>query len=191
MKKLIARKDPQKHTSIANWTPTPDFVIVPDTRSRYKANISKRSESNGKAVKVNGTNGTKTHLATHENNFTWPDRIFACTGRGKNGAISEVRYGLEAQIGLETPYEDRLIREIWSLPDEISDGVFFLLSLATHSALLHLASDALAIYEVEDTLTWLDLSSPTLLAEQIGNYIIQVTEVGFTISSFPVLSHDT
>lgn len=70
-----ARVDPTRVSTIPNWTPMSDFITVSDID---KLDIS--IPSNSGRQKVIGA----------------PSRMFACTGRGKHGAISELRYGFKA-----------------------------------------------------------------------------------------------
>lgn len=169
---------------IANWTPTPDFVVVPDHRSKRKK-IS-HTESNGNSGKAN-INGIK--ATSRENGFTWPDKMFMCTGRGKEGAIAEMLYGLEAQIGANAFLPKTLIRQIWALPDPINARMLFLLlSCSEDSTLFHFNTDEDSLVTIADEDTWLNLSSETLLAQKIGNHLIQVTNAEFRISRFLVLS---
>lgn len=169
---------------IANWTPTPDFAVVPDHRSKRQK--MSHDESNGHSGKSNG-NGVR--ATARDNGFIWPDKMFMCTGRGKEGTVAELWYGLEARIGVITSLDDVLIREMWALPDVTNDRmVFLLLSCNDNSILLHFNADGDIIPEIYDNETWLNLSSETLLAQEIGNYLIQVTGAEFRISSFLILS---
>lgn len=185
-RKITAREHPQLLEPVYNWSPTSDFVVIPTstggTRSRRKADGLKNGDPKGKSSKSNGSSSIEVQPPAHEDGFLWPDRIFACSGKGRNGSIAEIRYGLESRHGLVIEYEG-YIKQSWVLPDTDENGLFFVLSLVEQSALLHLSSDYTSVPEVEQTETWLDLSSSTILVEQSGEFIVQVTEAGINISN--------
>jgi hypothetical protein len=109
-----------------------------------------------------------------------PSRVFACVGKGLRGAITEFRYGLEANIGLEMDY-DTPIMHAWALSpafDSEDEGAYlFLLSMGDRSAVLRLSGDAREIVELDDQSTKLDLRYRTITAAaHAGQNIIQVTE---------------
>jgi hypothetical protein len=109
-----------------------------------------------------------------------PDRIFACVGKGLKGAITEFRYGLEANLGLEMEY-DTAIMQAWVFPANIGsveeeEGSLFLLSVGNCSALLHLSSDATNISELDEHSTKLDLRHRTIATTIQGDTLLQVTE---------------
>jgi hypothetical protein len=138
---------------VQNWSPTYDFVTDRDDHF-YK-----------------GPSGEEIHR---------PDRIFTCGGKGVKGTITELRYGLEANIGLEIPY-DAQIMDIWPLSSDSGEmdnnnGCLFLLSLGDRSSVLHLSSDATEIFELEPDASHFDLSSRTIAASQHGQTQVQVTE---------------
>ncbi len=146
-----ARRKPLLMQPIQNWSPAQDFVTT----------YSKQDEdSNGLVTK--------------------PDRVFTCGGKGKKGAITELRYGLEASIGLEMDYYTPIM-EAWVLypdfdPLEESGVSLFLLSMGDRSAVLRLSADAGDVQELSQETTRLDLSSRTVAAAMLENCIIQVTE---------------
>ncbi|KAK3176563.1 hypothetical protein OEA41_007886 [Lepraria neglecta] len=82
----------EHHTSVPNWTPLNDFITISHSAEPFKA-----------AGSV--TNADKASRMQQ--------RMFACTGRGRQGAIAELRYGCEAS----KEYEDL------DLGDEVSCGV--------------------------------------------------------------------
>lgn len=152
---------------------------MPTTDGRTLAPSSEDVEpckTNGKSVRASVSGGR---------DFSWPDRIFACSGRGKNGAIVELRYGLEARIDLCIDCEDETTRKSWVFTDAIDDGLFFLVSSPEHSTLLHLSNDRSNCPSIFQDSTWLDLSSPTILAEQYGDFIVQVSESGTLVCNLP------
>lgn len=154
---------------VANWSPIIDFVTTA---------ASQESDYVDKAV----TNGRQT-LQNYR-----PDRIFAGTGQGKKGAISEMRYGLEAHLGLDIDFHHH-ISHTWAFPicdgDQISNGhrhdkrpsgTFILASMTYESALLFLTGDATEITEISDSETGFDLKSTTLAAGMFEQAVMQVTE---------------
>ena len=112
------------------------------------------------------------------------DHIFACVGKGSNGAIAEFRYGLEARLGIETDYGNHIL-EVWSLwptLDSQDDGgdSLFLLSLGDHSAVLRLSGDATGITNDED-FTKFHLDCRTITAGICRGFIVQVTDKSIVI----------
>jgi hypothetical protein len=108
-----------------------------------------------------------------------PDRIFVCAGKGVNGAIVELRYGLEAKLALSVEYPTHIL-EAWTLcpssdsPGTIDDSLF-LLSLGDRSAVLRLSADAKEINDDEEN-TKFDLRYRTITASMCQSCTIQVTE---------------
>lgn len=101
-------------------------------------------------------------------------------GKGLKGAITEFRYGLEANLGLEMEYGTPIM-QAWVFPANISsvdeeDGSLFLLSVGSCSALLHLSSDATNISELDERSTKLDLRHRTIATTVQGDTLLQVTE---------------
>lgn len=154
---------------IANWSPTIDFVT---TAASQESNYIEKSVSNGRQM-----------LQQHQ-----PDRVFAGTGQGKKGAISEMRYGLEAHLGLDIPFHDHVIHT-WAFPISEGDGsdhkhrqgkrpsgTFFLASTADQSALLFLTGDATEITDINDSETGFDLQNRTLAAGMFNDVVVQITE---------------
>jgi hypothetical protein len=82
--------------SVINWTPVFDFELI---------NLSARGHGNGIADR---------------------DRVFACTGRGDHGAITELRYGIQASAQEPVDYLQG-VRRLFILPD-VSGGGYFVLS---------------------------------------------------------------
>ena len=114
------------------------------------------------------------------------DRIFIAAGKGARANITELRYGLEARIGLEMEY-GRPITRAWGLPPNadpsaVADGVLILLSLPDSSALLQLTDNAADAEEITQEATTLDLGKRTIVASVVGqNSIIQVTEQSIVV----------
>ena len=74
-----------------NWTPINDFAVANILIDRQNVEIA--------AAANNGSKGQQ--------------RLFACSGRGKHGAISEIRYGVEASKKISTV----------DLGDELKNGL--------------------------------------------------------------------
>ena len=85
------QSNPNQRGIIPNWTPINDFAVVNVPISRQNA----------------GTPAAANNVSKGQ------QRLFACSGRGKHGAISEIRYGVEAT---------RKITTVGPL-DELKDGV--------------------------------------------------------------------
>ncbi|KAI9816208.1 MAG: hypothetical protein M1827_001809 [Pycnora praestabilis] len=132
--------------------------------------------------------------STQLNNTASPvgrDRIFACSGRGAHGAISEMRYGLEARMGIMNDHEDLPgVTQVWTVPDIDQNGVFFLLSLPLQTLFWHLEADAAILnYECDGDSMGLDLGSRTLVIEgtpqgptiQVSEQAIRVTTIGTAV----------
>ncbi len=161
---------------ILNWSPTIDFVTTAKT------------ESQGHPSQDPSESSKRRRISREES-----DRIFACTGRGSHGAISEIRHGHEARLLLDVAGLEVPISETWVLPfllpglddtaSEKPSPLLFLLSVGGLSLLLHLTADANVIEEVAQPSTWLDLTSRTLAAAACNGLIVQITERSISISS--------
>jgi hypothetical protein len=97
-----------------------------------------------------------------------------------NGSIAELRYGLEARLGLEVEFP-LPIMDVWVSPIQLypmgNDGeTLFLLSLVNRSVLLHLSNKATEIDELDQSSTLLDLRYRTITTTFHVDYDIQVTE---------------
>jgi hypothetical protein len=115
-----------------------------------------------------------------------PDRLFATSGRGVKGSVTEYRYGLRARIHTEIEY-DAPMKRSWIFPSTDSDPSWplnLLLALPSQSAVLCIADDYTNVDEPGMSRVQFDVSSRTLTAAQIsGDTIIQITEVASTIIS--------
>lgn len=133
-----------------------------------------------------------------------PDQIFAASGRGLEGCITEYRQGLQATIltygdtseladGDSTKLEGLCAdaaREAWLLRADAdsSQGSFYLLfCMPDRSAILHASSDLLSfsvLSEQDSNLAPYDLTSRTVAATLTESQLaIQVTERSITVSS--------
>jgi hypothetical protein len=116
------------------------------------------------------------------------ERIFVCSGRGTgHTAVSEILYGLEAQIGLTADYSDlSSVNQVWTLSDTQNSKVVFLISHAQHTTAMSLYLVDLEL-EVADSESCpgIDLTTPTLAAAIIlDNKIVQVTRMAVNITAF-------
>ena len=89
------KRNPNQHCIIPNWTPINDFAV---------ANVPVDRQNAGTAAVAN--NASKRQ-----------QRLFACSSRGKHGAISEIRYGVEASKKISTV----VLHD--ELKNEVLDGV--------------------------------------------------------------------
>jgi len=106
-----------------------------------------------------------------------PDRVFATSGHGKKGSITEYRYGLKAEIGLDLEYGTE-VKEAWLLPSRHSfdeKGFHLLLSMPDCSALLHLPEDLSTAQVAKSNALPYDLSTPTLAVSYSSEFVVQVT----------------
>ncbi|KAG9231393.1 mono-functional DNA-alkylating methyl methanesulfonate N-term-domain-containing protein [Amylocarpus encephaloides] len=161
---IQARKTPLYTEPIRNWSPAGDLATT------YSLDTHEDTVA---------FQGPRSRKVKHEK-----DHIFACVGKGSNGAIAEFRYGLEARLGIETDYGNHIL-EVWSLwptLDSRDDGddSLFLLSLGDHSAVLRLSGDATVIANDED-FTKLHLDCRTITAGICRGLIVQVTERSIVI----------
>ncbi|KAI0014250.1 hypothetical protein F4779DRAFT_632603 [Xylariaceae sp. FL0662B] len=159
-----ARQHPQRIGWIPNWSPTVDFVVV-----------------NGSTKGVTDDHARNSAAMTLANNESvsslQPDKIFACSGRGIMGAITEFRYGMQAKIGLDLTYSSH-IRQCWAispLDESAEDGFYLLLALPHRSAVLHLSRGLTEVSEKDNDTIPYDLSSTTLAAEDVNSRVVQVT----------------
>lgn len=118
--------------TVTNWAPVFDFELI---------NLGQHGRSFGGAER---------------------DRVFACTGRGHHGAITELRYGVQGRILSAADYISG-IRRLFILPDSVGKGYFVLTSFGDHSRLLFLSPAGEEDWnECDDEL--LVLEEPTLAA---------------------------
>ncbi|KAI1386156.1 uncharacterized protein F4822DRAFT_306907 [Hypoxylon trugodes] len=159
-----ARQSPQRIGSIPNWSPTVDFVVTDD--GSYD---DWSSDSSGPGAII----PYKT------------DKVFACSGRGITGAITQFRYGIQARIGLDLSYSSN-IRHCWAISDfhgVVEDGFFLLLALPSGSAILHLSRDLSEVSEKDPESTPFDLSSKTLAVQELDGVVVQITTNCITVST--------
>jgi hypothetical protein len=106
-----------------------------------------------------------------------PDRIFATCEGGSKGSITEYRYGLKANIGLDLEYGPGM-RQAWLLrfcdPGSV-DGYLLILSMPDSTAALLLPSDFSSATAPAAGMIPYDLSSTTLALAVSGHLTTQVT----------------
>jgi hypothetical protein len=136
--------------SVSNWTPIADFVAA-DVRT-----------GNSKREVVHKSNSRR-------------DRVFACTGRGAHGCVTELQFGMEARIGTYSEYLPG-INQIWSFSDLAGSGTLFLFSFPLRSSLLHMSADLSDIQEMDEDTSGMRLECRTLAAGSFSHHIVQITE---------------
>ncbi|EFX05596.1 thermotolerance protein [Grosmannia clavigera kw1407] len=152
--------------TIPNWSPVVDFV----TNDKFSA-----------AVRLVGEAGNKIIPWQDRplGSFSNPDRIFATSGHGVTGAVTEFRFGYRANIGLDIDYETP-VKQSWIFPTqpESADPEFHLLmSLVDRTVVLYLSSDLEKYREPDADLTQYDLSTRTVAAAQMyEDAVVQVSE---------------
>lgn len=145
-----AEAEPKLEESVANWSPVFDFELV--------------------SLPAQGYVGGKVER----------DRILACTGRGDHGAITELRYGIQARIQGSADHQMRGVRKLWVLPDCSMVGYFLFSSLPDQSSLCFLRPDG--EWEDASDFEFLDMGETTLVAGAVGKYSVQVTPTTINIA---------
>lgn len=170
---IQARKGPELKERVQNWSPALDIVTTTSDLNRDTPGMTERRSTKG-AIPV-------------------PDRIFAITGKGGYGAITELRNGFEAKIGLEMEYHTPIMNA-WMFPPGLFDkpdiqarASFILLSFGDRSSVLHISDDATRVEELSDEFMDLDVESRTITAGSQGNCGIQVTENFIRVRNGPRL----
>lgn len=108
-----ARDHPRCVQRFINWAPVTDAISVPSG--------------------IPGVTGLDT---PH-------DRLFVCSSSASgNGAITELRYGIEARIGFSIPVSEfSSVHDIWAISYEDMSQIFLVLSDPISSMILHTTSD--------------------------------------------------
>ncbi|KAK1755781.1 mono-functional DNA-alkylating methyl methanesulfonate N-term-domain-containing protein [Echria macrotheca] len=161
--KVPARQPLELLGTLPNWSPTVDFATT-DEFSTW----NQPSSSLGNPMKPWG-----------EGKIRKPDRVFATSGNGAKGSITEYRYGLKAEIALDLDYGTEF-KQAWLFPAEhLGNNAehHVVLSMATCSALLLIPEDFSQVQEAKAAdATAYDLSAPTLAMEYSDDGLIQVTK---------------
>ncbi|GAQ33396.1 hypothetical protein AtubIFM55763_005322 [Aspergillus tubingensis] len=152
-----ARDHPRCVQKFMNWTPVTDSVVV-------------KSEDT-----------VPSDIAT--------DRLFVCSASSfSRGAVVELRHGVEAQIGLIVALEELSgTRDIWTMPDGTTGGVFVLTSDPMSSLLLYLPADfGEELCAIDEAESGLDSSTQTLAAGcTVLGAILQVTDKTICVGTTP------
>jgi hypothetical protein len=159
---LKARQPIVELGTIPNWSPTRDFVTTTRHATWNPEAFPKESWDNPDGY----------------------DRMFCISGKGTQGNISELRFGLAANIGWDIGYGSH-VQKCWifeaMLPD-IGPGFYFLLTLPDASSVLQVPHGSDEPTEPDPSLHHFDLLSRTLAAAQNSeNLIIQVTETSIVL----------
>ncbi|KAI2473109.1 hypothetical protein F4781DRAFT_262598 [Annulohypoxylon bovei var. microspora] len=160
-----ARQSPQRIGSIPNWSPTVDFVVT------VEGMLEESSE---------GSSSDIGKIPLYQ-----PDKVFACSGRGITGAITQFRYGIQARIGLDLTYSSN-VKQCWAISNfdgDIEDGFFLILALPNGSSILHLSQDLSEASEKDHDSTPYDLTSTTLTAQEADGVVVQVTTNYITVAT--------
>ncbi|KAI1457541.1 hypothetical protein F4805DRAFT_173087 [Annulohypoxylon moriforme] len=162
---VSARQSPQRIGSIPNWSPTVDFVVT------VEGTLDESSEGSSSDI------GKMT--------LYQPDKVFACSGRGITGAVTQFRYGFQARIGLDLTYSSN-VKQCWAISKfdgDMDDGFFLLLALPSGSSVLHLSRDLSEVSEKDHDATPYDLTSTTLAAQDADGVVVQVTTNYITVAT--------
>ncbi|GAP82946.1 putative thermotolerance protein [Rosellinia necatrix] len=164
------RQGPELVCPLPNWSPTVDLVLTKDALKSSKSNP--RNPLRRQLL----AEDTQSQILTSE-------KIFVCSGRGSFGAIVELRYGIQAKIGLSLSYLSP-IKRCWAIPSfhgSQETAFFMLLALPQHSALLRIEDDLSEVSEkAQDTVDF-DLLSTTLAVHVSREVVIQITTAHATI----------
>ncbi|KAI0459571.1 hypothetical protein F5B21DRAFT_249013 [Xylaria acuta] len=169
---LNPRENPKRIRSLPNWSPTVDLVLTKDASGHSQSDYKKPPKRLLSAKKPQG------HVLA-------PEKIFVCSGRDKSGAIVELRYGIQAKIGLDLLYPSP-IKRCWPIPSfdgTLEAGFFMLLALPENSALLHISHDLSEVSEKDQAMVDFDLLSTTLAVYVSKDLVIQITTTHATILS--------
>lgn len=144
-----ARDHPRCVQRFLNWAPVTDAIMVhPETSHAPPRNDVSR------------------------------DRVFVCsTGTSGPGAIHELRYGIEAPIGVTVPLEDLPgIRDMWAMNDNTNGGTYILMSEPMSSLLLYMNSDLEeGISALDEAETELDTAQTLAAGCTPEGILVQVT----------------
>lgn len=137
--------EPIVEKSGGNWSPMFDFVLINPGTSR-------------------NTDGSLSR-----------DRMYSCMGRGTEGAIGEIRYGMPGRKQSGLPFWSNT-RQFWMLADR-----FVLCSLPDSSLLLFMDP----MDELEDCSgdTFLDMQHTTITAATLCSHVIQITSASIIIGA--------
>ena len=111
-----------------------------------------------------------------------PGRLYACSGpHDARAQISEIRYGLEAQIGWKMELPDAaLVDKLFSMEIPSINGLFLLASHTTNSTMVAFELETQDIsFTDHESHPGFDFDHPTLAATVVSdNTVVQVTTAG-------------
>ncbi|KAJ3567767.1 hypothetical protein NPX13_g6655 [Xylaria arbuscula] len=168
---IEARRNPKLIGQLPNWSPTVDMALVNSTTKPSRRDHKKLSKQPSTSRGIG--------------DITAPERVFACSGRDRSSAIVELRYGVEAKIGLDLLYTSP-IKKCWPIPSldpTTEEGFFMLLALPENSAVLHISHDLSKVSEKDHSQVMFDLLSTTLAVHLSRDTVIQVTTTQATFVS--------
>lgn len=112
-----------------------------------------------------------------------PDRIFCTSGRGPRSSLTELRWGIQARIGLEFDY-DQVVRQSWMFPVESQGerGFYAILSMPHSSDVLHFPANLSNASALSSEVSPFDTSSRTIsVCQNDQGTIVQVTETSTSL----------
>ncbi|KPM34735.1 hypothetical protein AK830_g11834 [Neonectria ditissima] len=166
--KLHARSNVEQVSTIANWSPAIDLVTT-DEYASWATEAPTGEAFSRRRLPPNG--------------LRKPDRIFCTSGRGPKSSLTELRWGIQALIGLEFDY-DQPVRQSWMFPVQVRGemGFYALLSLPHSSDVLHLSGDLTNASALAPDASPFDTACRTIHAVQNElKTIVQITEASITL----------
>ncbi|KAF5971666.1 putative FUN12-general translation factor eIF2 [Fusarium bulbicola] len=162
-KVLIPRKDPQQVSIIPNWSPVVDLVTT-DTNPSWRSDSKRKDLSTKRKVSLNPRPKS--------------DRIFCTSGRGPRSSLTELRWGIQARIGLEFDH-DQHVRQSWMFPVEAQGerSFYVILSLPHSTDVLHFPADLSNANALSPEACPFDTSSRTISAFQTEQTVIIQGEI--------------
>ena len=177
------RSDPVHLRTISNWTPLTDVstVSTPAEQLREVGSV----------------------ITAHKTSEGQP-RMFACTGRSRHGAVTELRYGYDAPKTLPThDLSDEVNRDVlnvWAFhgsfghaeqqyeyKESLKSRTYLLISCPMRTFLLRVPLEGRALVVNLDL--GLKYNSKTIAATYIERGLIQVTEDSIRITSLKILQN--
>jgi len=145
--KLEARDQPKCEQRFLNWAPVTDAVMIRSGAKRMPHHQVSR------------------------------DRLFVCSASSSShGALHELRYGIEAQLGFAVPLEHFAgIRNLWAISDDVNGGVYVLITDPMSTLLLYLNPEE-GIGALDENDTGLDTAQTLAAGCTSDGVLIQVTE---------------
>jgi hypothetical protein len=153
---------------LPNWSPVVDFTTTDDFTGWHP------SADAGKAM-----------IPWQEAKHRKPDRIFATCEGGNAGFITEYRYGLKANIGLDLEYGPGM-KQAWLLPyadPPCVVGYLLLISMPDSTAALVLSKEFSSATVPGDGTIPYDLSSSTLTLVSHEQMTMQITQEAVVLAN--------